>query len=193
MFIFAGKTFLKTLEELIFNMSQRDNYLCDKIVLGFSILFMVLAAVPLGVFGLPGPCINRQGFWDWGTGSMCPALALALHNFISITVSVILLCIKIFVSPRKYVNFAMRVIWTVIQGIAVILLTLQAISPGLIYQKPTFDHSSLNGVIWIPGLIIVIPMFIYGIIESWNLNRGGAGECVHFECSCCSRHSMGVV
>ena len=159
MFIFAGKTFLKTLEELIFNMSQCDNYLCDKIVLGFSILFTVASAIAL----VPA------------FGSV-PTIVLGLHNFISITVSVILLCIKIFVSPRKYVNFAMRVIWTVIQGIAVILLTLQAISPGLIYQKPTFDHSSLNGVIWIPGLIIVIPMFIYGIIESWNLNRGGAGE-----------------
>ena len=116
---------------------------------------MVLSAVPVGIFTRDLPQ---------------EALALALHNFISITVSVILLGVKIFVTPPQHVlNFAMRVIWTVMQGIAIIVLTVQAISPGLIYPEPKFDHSSLDGIIWVPGLIIITPMFIYGIVESWNI------------------------
>ena len=143
---------LKNLEELIFNMA----HIVDKIVFGFSITFMVLFGIPICVKGLLySP----------------PTLALAMYNFTSTTVSVILLSVKIFVTSKHELNLAMRVIWTVIQGIAVIILTLQAISPGLIYREPTFDHDSLHGIIWIPGLIIITPMFIYGIIESWNLNR----------------------
>ena len=128
----------------------------DKIVFGFSITFMVPFGIPICVKGL----LNAP-----------PALALAIYNFTSTTVSVILLSVKIFVTSKHELNLAMRVIWTVIQGIAVIILTLQAISPGLIYREPKFDHDSLHGIIWIPGLIIITPMFIYGIIESWNLNR----------------------
>ena len=132
-------------------------HIVDKIVFGFSITFMVLFGIPICVKGM--------------VDSMLPALALAIYNFTSTTVSVILLSVKIFANSSHELNLAMRVIWTMIQGIAVIILTLQAISPGLIYREPTFDHDSLHGIIWIPGLIIITPMFIYGIIESWNLNR----------------------
>ena len=135
-------------------------HIVDKIVFGFSITFMVLFAIPLVYLVIIG--------YDVPTA---PALALAIYNFTSTTVSVILLSVKIFVTSKHELNLAMRVIWTVIQGIAVIILTLQAISPGLIYREPKFDHDSLHGIIWIPGLIIITPMFIYGIIESWNLNR----------------------
>ena len=147
---------LKNLEELIFNMA----HIVDKIVFGFSITFMVLFAIPI--------CFGRDSIFST---FMPPVLALAIYNFTSTTVSVILLSVKIFVTSKHELNLAMRVIWTVIQGIAVIILTLQAISPGLIYREPKFDHDSLHGIIWIPGLIIITPMFIYGIIESWNLNR----------------------
>ena len=132
-------------------------HISDKIVFGFSIAFMVLFAIPLILaFFLTMPP---------------QLLALVLYNFISNTLSVILLSIKIFATPKHILNLTLRIIWTMIQGIAVIILTLQAISPGLIYREPTFDHDSLHGIIWIPGLIIITPMFIYGIIESWNLNR----------------------
>ena len=145
---------LKNLEELIFNMA----HIVDKIVFGFSITFMVLFGIPICVKGLLySP----------------PTLALAIYNFTSTTISVILLSVKIFVTSNHELNLAMRVIWTVIQGIAVIILTLQAISPGLIYRTPVGPGgigSQMHGLIWIPGLIIIIPMFIYGIIESWSLN-----------------------
>ena len=135
-------------------------HIVDKIVFGFSITFMVLFAIPLVYLVIIG--------YDVPTA---PALALAIYNFTSTTVSVILLSVKIFVTSKHELNLAMRVIWTVIQGIAVIILTLQAISPGLIfpliYHELTFDHPLIKT----SCLLIMIPMFIYGIIESWNLNR----------------------
>ena len=106
--------------------------------------------------------------------SMPPVLAFAIYNFTSTTVSFILLSVNIFATSNHILNLTLRVIWTVIQGIAVIILTLQAISPGLIYGEPKIDHwivIIINHFIWIPGLLIIIPMFIYGIIESGNLNR----------------------
>ena len=150
-------------------------HIFDKIVFGFSITFMVLFAIPVVFFGIQfyRECasLGRHGRRISCAEAFSPAFALAIYNFTSTTVSVILLSVKIFVTSKHELNLAMRVIWTVIQGIAVIILTLQAISPGLIYREPTFDHDSLHGIIWIPGLIIITPMFIYGIIESWNLNR----------------------
>ena len=138
-------------------------HIVDKIVFGFSITFMVLFGIPICVKGM--------------VDSMLPALALAIYNFTSTTVSVILLSVKIFANSSHELNLAMRVIWTVIQGMAVIILTLQAISPGLIHRTPVGPGNDRIMywyqliLIWIPGLIIITPMFIYGIIESWNLNR----------------------
>ena len=164
---------LKNLEELIFNMA----HIFDKIVFGFSITFMVLFAIPVVFFGIQfyRECasLGRHGRRISCAEAFSPAFALAIYNFTSTTVSVILLSVKIFAISSHELNLAMRVIWTVIQGIAVIILTLQAISPGLIYRTPVGPGgigSQMHGLIWIPGLIIIIPMFIYGIIESWSLN-----------------------
>ena len=144
---------LKNLEELIFNMA----HIVDKTVFGFSITFMMLFAIPI-FFGTDSIFST----------SMPPVLALAIYNFTSTTVSFILLSVNIFATSNHILNLTLRVIWTVLQGIAVIILTLQAISPGLIYGEPKIDHSIviiINHLIWIPGLLIIIPMFIYGIRE----------------------------
>ena len=157
---------LKNLEELIFNMA----HIVDKIVFSFSITFMVLFAIPVVFIGIQ---LYRESSLD---EAFSPAFALAIYNFTSTTISVILLSVKIFVTSKHELNLAMRVIWTVIQGIAVIILTLQAISPGLIHRTPVGPGNDRIMywyqliLIWIPGLIIIIPMFIYGIIESWSLN-----------------------
>ena len=155
-------------------------HIVDKIVFGFSITFMVLFAIPVVFFGIQfyRECasLGRHGRRISCAEAFSPAFALAIYNFTSTTISVILLSVKIFVTSKHELNLAMRVIWTVIQGIAVIILTLQAISPGLIHRTPVGPGNDRIMywyqliLIWIPGLIIIIPMFIYGIIESWSLN-----------------------
>ena len=107
-------------------MSYDGDDISDYVILFLSILFLVLSFYPVS--------------WivDWARCKAPPpskpVIILVLHNFISITVSVIMLCIKIFVPPPNHVlNIAMKIVWTAIQGIAVILLAIEVISPG------TFD------------------------------------------------------
>ena len=81
--------------------------------LGISIYLMVIFAT----IGLFPTCV--LGIWA--------ACGIAIYNCISVTTSVILLCIDKWgkCSSITYSSFVMRVIWTVVQGIAITLFLIQ--------------------------------------------------------------------
>ena len=136
--------------------------------LGISIYLMVVFAT----IGLFPTCV--LGIWA--------ACGIAIYNCISVTTSVILLCIDKWgkCTSIKYSSFVMRVIWTVVQGIAITLFLIQLIgAPDMIWKSDRFDQHSpmdLDLAELIPCLIIVTSFLTYGIFKSSQLHNRSSVE-----------------
>ena len=106
---------------------------------------------------------------------------LGIYNFICVSTNTILVILELKnicgKSIKKW-NLVMRIIWTGVVGLIVILYLIQLISctnhgrdACLIWDRETFDHSDLSLAIFSICLLIVGPMFLYGIFKSFLLHK----------------------
>ena len=104
---------------------------------------------------------------------------LGIYNFICISTNTILVILELKnicgKSIKKW-NLVMRIIWTVVVGLIVILYLIQLISCAnsgrntcLIWSDKGW--SEYSSVIFLICLLIVGPMFLYGIFKSLLLSK----------------------
>ena len=103
---------------------------------------------------------------------------IGLFNLVLITTNTILVIFELKSIRGKSIkkwNLVMRIIWTVVVGLIVILYLIQLISchrdACLIWERQTFDRTDLSGFIFSICLLIVGPMFLYGIFKSFSLSK----------------------
>ena len=106
---------------------------------------------------------------------------MGLFNLVLITTNTILVIFELKSIRGKSIkkwNLVMRIIWTVVVGLIVILYLIQLISctnhgrdACLIWHRETFYHDDLSVLIFSICLLIVGPMFLYGIFKSLLLRK----------------------
>jgi len=103
---------------------------------------------------------------------------IGIFEFILISTNTILVSLELKSFCGKSIkkwNLVMRIIWTVVAGLIVILYLIQLISchrdACLIWERQNFDRTDLSGFIFSICLLIVGPMFFYGIFKSILLSK----------------------